>query len=33
MIDGFDGDRGAVTSGGRGYYLKVGVHWGGPSGK
>jgi hypothetical protein len=23
MIDGFDGDRGAVTAGGRGYYLKV----------
>jgi len=22
MIDGFDGDRGAVTAGGRGYYLK-----------
>jgi len=23
MIDGFDGERGAVTAGGRGYYLKV----------
>jgi len=23
MIDGVDGDRGAVTAGGRGYYLKV----------
>ena len=22
MIDGVDGDRGAVTAGGRGYYLK-----------
>ena len=24
MIDGFDGERGAATAGGRGYYLKVG---------
>jgi len=23
MIDGFDGERGASTAGGRGYYLKV----------
>jgi len=23
MIDGFDGERGAATAGGRGYYLKV----------
>lgn len=23
MIDGMDGDRGAVVSGGRGYFLKV----------
>jgi len=23
MIDGYDGERGAVTAGGRGYYLKV----------
>jgi seryl-tRNA synthetase len=23
MIDGYDGDRGAVTAGARGYYLKV----------
>ena len=23
MVDGYDGERGAVTSGGRGYYLKV----------
>lgn len=25
MVDGHEGDRGAVTAGGRGYYLKVGV--------
>jgi len=23
MIDGYDGERGAATAGGRGYYLKV----------
>ena len=23
MVDGFDGERGSVTAGGRGYYLKV----------
>ena len=23
MVDGHEGDRGAVTAGGRGYYLKV----------
>ena len=23
MIDGMDGERGAVTAGGRGYYMKV----------
>ena len=26
MVDGVDSDRGAVTAGGRGYYLKVRLH-------
>ena len=26
MVDGVDSDRGAVTAGGRGYYLKVNIH-------
>lgn len=25
MVDGVDSDRGAVTAGARGYYLKVGI--------
>lgn len=26
MVDGVESDRGSVTAGGRGYYLKVGSH-------
>ena len=26
MVDGVDSNRGAVTAGGRGYYLKVNIH-------